>query len=223
MFYLPTCESRRLFWHDLVEAVYIYSRVPNTPFLYTRLRRNLLGAVLLQNISINPIMASSNGSPSNRGSSSQVIAPRQRKEHFEKTAGAWTKRKPPIGIPTPSDSPILVVDLEATCWRVKPPPIGQHNEIIEIGWALLDFSNHDGSGSVVTREGTILVKPVRSKVSKFCTELTTITQEMVDEQGVTLEEAFKALRTEGLDAYPWSRYSHQMVFEYSLKIPRFLS
>lgn len=77
---------------------------------------------------------------------------------------------------------IVVVDLEATCWKNKPPK-GQQSEIIEIGICTLDIQ----SGKRMEKE-SILVKPVRSKVSKFCTSLTTLTQKQVDE-GVTFSEA----------------------------------
>lgn len=82
---------------------------------------------------------------------------------------------------------ILVVDVEATCWQGATPP-GQQNEIIEVGVCLLDV----GPGN--RREGQgILVRPERSQVSPFCTELTTLTQEMVD-AGISFAEACTVLR-----------------------------
>lgn len=68
---------------------------------------------------------------------------------------------------------ILVIDLEATCWRTKPPK-GQHQEIIEIGCMLVDTKRNN---SYCNR--TYLCRPVTSQVSEFCTELTSITPEMV--------------------------------------------
>ena len=77
-------------------------------------------------------------------------------------------------------SPLLVIDLEATCWESRHAPSGQpqsiHNmEIIEFGCAL------------ATRDGTLLdsksflVRPVRHPhLSGFCTKLTGISQSMVD-------------------------------------------
>ena len=75
---------------------------------------------------------------------------------------------------------LLIVDLEATCWEMQRAPNGDsqsiHNmEIIEVGCAL------------ATRKGNLLdahsflVRPTRNPVlSDFCTELTGITQSMVD-------------------------------------------
>ncbi|WOD12947.1 3'-5' exonuclease [Pseudomonas sp. NyZ704] len=76
-------------------------------------------------------------------------------------------------------SPILVVDLEATCWESATPE-GElqsiHNmEIIEIGCAL---TNRQGA---VLDSRSFIVRPERQPVlSVFCTELTHITQAMVD-------------------------------------------
>lgn len=76
-------------------------------------------------------------------------------------------------------SPILVVDLEATCWESTTPegePQSIHNmEIIEIGCAL---TNRQGA---VLDKRAFIVRPERWPVlSAFCTELTHITQRMVD-------------------------------------------
>jgi len=92
------------------------------------------------------------------------------------------------------DETILVVDLEATCWGSQTTPDGDgqgiHNmEIIELGCAL------------ATRQGELLdtqsflVRPIRnSALSRFCTELTGITQSMAD-ASPTLPEAVKAMNS----------------------------
>ncbi|MGB7338476.1 MAG: 3'-5' exonuclease [Phototrophicaceae bacterium] len=81
---------------------------------------------------------------------------------------------------------IIVADFEATCWEGFDAPQGQTNEIIEIGVCLLDPHT---SPMMITDKRSILVKPTESVVSPFCTELTTITQAMVDEQGIAFDEA----------------------------------
>ena len=82
-----------------------------------------------------------------------------------------------------------VVDVEATCWQGHVPA-GQVNEIIEIGLCVVDL---------VARERVakhrILVRPARSAVSAFCTELTGLTQAEVD-TGVSFEEACALLAGE---------------------------
>jgi len=82
---------------------------------------------------------------------------------------------------------IIVVDVESTCWDGNPPP-GEVSEIIEIGVACIDVKKHE-----IVETESILVKPVNSKVSNFCTELTTLTQEQVDE-GVSFYDACKTLQ-----------------------------
>lgn len=96
---------------------------------------------------------------------------------------------------------ILIIDLEATCWEGAPPK-GQQSEIIEIGIALLNSED----GNIVMNK-SLLIKPVHSTVSPFCTELTTITQEQLDKEGIGLEEAFENMTAE-LHAwqYTWASY-----------------
>src|SRR3990172_3172674 len=83
---------------------------------------------------------------------------------------------------------IVVVDLETTCWEKRQR--GQIMEVIEMGVCLLDI----GSGEITDREG-ILIKPVYSAVSEFCTKLTTLTQALVG-TGITLREGCLRLEDE---------------------------
>jgi len=95
---------------------------------------------------------------------------------------------------------ILVVDVESTCWRGKPPP-GQQPEIIEIGLCLLDV---DSLQRLETR--SIIVRPERSEVSEYCTELTTLTPADVA-GGVSLREACRILRDEyAADERLWASF-----------------
>jgi len=96
---------------------------------------------------------------------------------------------------------IIVIDLEATCWDGKIPS-GQVNEIIEIGICILDTVK----GEISKNKG-ILIKPERSEVSEFCTKLTTITQNMLDLEGISFEEACIKLREEyNPKEYTWASY-----------------
>jgi inhibitor of KinA sporulation pathway (predicted exonuclease) len=68
---------------------------------------------------------------------------------------------------------VLVIDVESTCWDTRPPQ-GQISEIIEIGICLVDVR------ALERRERrTIMVKPGHSQISPFCTQLTSITPDMV--------------------------------------------
>jgi inhibitor of KinA sporulation pathway (predicted exonuclease) len=93
-----------------------------------------------------------------------------------------------------------VVDVEATCWADEPPA-SMVSEIIEIGLAVLDL----GGGGRIARH-RILVRPGRSTVSGFCTELTGLTQAEV-ETGVSFAEACTILaRDHAAGARPWASW-----------------
>jgi len=84
---------------------------------------------------------------------------------------------------------VIVVDVESTCWD-GTPPLGEESEIIEIGVCPLEVS----TGRRLEKR-SILVRPERSRVSSFCTQLTTLTQEQVD-RGIPFAAACSVLRKE---------------------------
>jgi len=95
---------------------------------------------------------------------------------------------------------VNVVDVEATCWA-DSGPAGQVSEIIEIGLTVVDL---DGGERVARHR--VLVRPVRSTVSEFCTELTGLTQGEV-EQGADFATACRILATEHhADTRPWASW-----------------
>ena len=83
---------------------------------------------------------------------------------------------------------IVVIDVESTCWNGKYEQGRQQNEIIEIGVCAINLTTMSPEKS----EG-ILVSPQKSTVSRFCTDLTTITQEMLDKDGIAFHEACSIL------------------------------
>jgi len=93
-----------------------------------------------------------------------------------------------------------VIDVEATCWNGQPPP-GSVSEIIEIGLTVVDVT----ARRRVSRH-RVLVRPTRSTVSGFCTELTGLTQAEVN-RGVTFAEACRILVEEhGAGERPWTSW-----------------
>lgn len=84
---------------------------------------------------------------------------------------------------------VLVIDVESTCWEGPPPP-GQTSEIIEIGLCPLDLRTLER-----TEKRSILVKPVQSEISEFCTSLTTLTPGMFAD-AATLADAVRTLKKE---------------------------
>jgi inhibitor of KinA sporulation pathway (predicted exonuclease) len=81
----------------------------------------------------------------------------------------------------------LVIDVESTCWE-REPPRGQSSEIIEIGLCVVDLQLLERC-----ERRSIMVKPMMSEVSEFCTRLTGITPDMLAD-AITLAEAVRILR-----------------------------
>lgn len=103
---------------------------------------------------------------------------------------------------------VIVVDVESTCWRGRAPR-GEQSEIIEIGVCVFDRQARAPS-----KLRSILVRPEHSKVSAFCTRLTTLTQEQLNASGIQFSEACDILRAD-YDApeyvwASWGKYDRQM-------------
>ncbi|WP_203296727.1 3'-5' exonuclease [Luteirhabdus pelagi] len=97
---------------------------------------------------------------------------------------------------------IIIVDLEATCWEEDGEYQKNNSEIIEIGICLLDIQ----SGKISEQKG-ILVKPMKSEVSEFCTRLTTITPKMLEDDGISLSEACQMIEKHyNSKDYTWASY-----------------
>jgi inhibitor of KinA sporulation pathway (predicted exonuclease) len=112
---------------------------------------------------------------------------------------------------------IVIIDLECTCWDI-PPPSDTRQEIIEIGVALVATSNW----SLVEQE-SILIKPIDSTVSAFCTQLTTLTQGLLDDEGIPFDEACNYLREEYLTKKrTWASYGNfdRKMFQRQCLYPR---
>lgn len=111
---------------------------------------------------------------------------------------------------------IIIVDLEATCWELDGDYQKQRSEIIEIGICKLNTD----TGKITASEG-ILVKPVRSEISEFCTKLTSITPQMVEEHGISLGEACndmeKRYHSKHLTWASYGAYDRAMLKEQCMK------
>lgn len=89
---------------------------------------------------------------------------------------------------------INVIDVEATCWQDEPPNDVMRtprNEIIEVGITKIDIATRE---LIVTR--SIIVLPVRTEVSEFCTQLTTLTPEFVSKFGIPFRDMCNILSNE---------------------------
>lgn len=91
---------------------------------------------------------------------------------------------------------ILIIDLEATCWPEGNK--GKEMEIIEIGAVLCRMEHFDRKGYSlnVVDEGAWLVRPeINPILTPFCTGLTTITQDMLEKDGMSLATALTELKS----------------------------
>lgn len=118
-------------------------------------------------------------------------------------------------MPRAVDPNVLIIDVESTCWEL--PEVMDKNEIseiIEIGLAVVNTKD-----LTIVKNDSIIVRPQRSKVSKFCTKLTTLTQEYVD-QGMTFQAAMTILKrdfnSESRTFVSWGDYDRKM-FERNCK------
>lgn len=80
-----------------------------------------------------------------------------------------------------------IIDVECCCNHGHSNPDA---DIIEFGISVVDYKYVE-----IVKTASIIVKPTTQTISPYCTILTSITQEMVDE-GVTFTEACKILRKE---------------------------
>lgn len=70
---------------------------------------------------------------------------------------------------------VIVIDLEATCWKSRTETAVNTSEVIEVGICVLNTL----TGEIERPQG-IIVKPTVSTISPFCEQLTGINQAMVD-------------------------------------------
>lgn len=82
---------------------------------------------------------------------------------------------------------ILVIDIEKTCWKPGVKPRDEESEIIEIGVARVTPSLE------VISSPSIVIKPTRSKVSPFCTNLNGWTQAELDRTGIPYAQGIEKL------------------------------
>ncbi len=106
---------------------------------------------------------------------------------------------------------IIICDLEASCWRSdKERPHSESSEVIEFGICLLDLNTYE-----INNAKSILIKPQMSTISSFCTELTSHTQNELDNKGISFKEACEMIRKEYSSRNrlwcSWGNYDRRMI------------
>jgi len=121
--------------------------------------------------------------------------------------------------------PILVVDLEATCWDDRETTV-HDMDIIEFGCVIAE-----DNGKILDHFGTLVRPTLNPLLSGFCTQLTTITQKDVDSappypDACRLIDEWLDGREKGLIWGSWGGYDrNQLLAEQSRHAiaPKFLS
>lgn len=125
-------------------------------------------------------------------------------------------------MPRQLDPNVLVIDVESTCWEdPEKPGKDEISEIIEIGIAEVNIKELK-----IVKNDSIIIRPQRSRISKFCTKLTTLTQEIVD-QGMVFQAACAILKRDynsnNRTFISWGDYDRKMFQkncnDYSIQYP----
>jgi len=85
---------------------------------------------------------------------------------------------------------VVIVDLECTCWEKDKQPLNMQQEIIEFGICTLHLKTLE-----VENLRSLLVKPEYGIISSFCSEMTSLTQEQVEKEGMTFRQALTVINT----------------------------
>lgn len=106
---------------------------------------------------------------------------------------------------------MLIIDVESTCWKDNIIPAGQESEIIQVGLCRFHIAS-----TLPAEKRSIIVRPERSRVSEFCTELTGLTQTAVD-KGMSFRLACSVLQkeyqTQKRTWASWGNYDKRMFVE----------
>lgn len=114
---------------------------------------------------------------------------------------------------------LWVIDEEALCWdKNNFSSLKDHREfqiknreLIEFGVTEIDLINRK-----INKKFTFLIKPQHGEVSDYCTELTGISQKMLDEEGISLARMVKLLKklgSENMLTAGWGAFDHNFLKE----------
>ena len=84
---------------------------------------------------------------------------------------------------------LLFVDLEMTCFPTREEGDKHFTEVIEIGIVAVDNPN-----AKIVDKASYLIKNEKTPITDYCTQITTITQDLIDQEGVPLKDACDAIQ-----------------------------
>lgn len=110
---------------------------------------------------------------------------------------------------------VNVIDVESTCWKTPEDKLrNEISEIIEIGIVVVDTEKLE----IIDTE-SLIIKPQYSRVSSFCTQLTTLTPDQVNggELFVSRARLLERQRFDGSNRawVSWGDYDRKMFEEMS--------
>ncbi len=100
-------------------------------------------------------------------------------------------------------SKICLVDSEHSCFDNNIFPHGEQSDIIQIGWCWLLLPSLE-----ITKPQMLYVKPTRSKISDFCTELTGILPKQVMSAQPLANVCQNLINNHGTKARPWMTWGN---------------
>lgn len=105
---------------------------------------------------------------------------------------------------------VVVVSVRTTCWEKGARPEDEEHEIIEMGTCILDIPTLS-----IAQKQSVIMLPQRSKISAFCTELTTLTQEQVEAERIAFPQLCLQLKHQRMHEHAWASFGedHRLLIE----------
>ncbi|HEU5375672.1 MAG TPA: 3'-5' exonuclease [Ktedonobacteraceae bacterium] len=94
-----------------------------------------------------------------------------------------------------------MASVRTTCWEKGMRPEDEEHEVIEVGTCILDVATLE-----ISQKQRVILRPYRSKISDFCTLLTTLTQEQVEAEGIAFPQLCLQLRHHKMHEYAWASF-----------------
>ena len=102
-------------------------------------------------------------------------------------------------------SKVLCVDTEHSCYADGIFPHGETSDIIQIGWCWLLLPSLE-----ITKPQMLYVKPTRSHISEYCTDLTGITHKQVVNAPPLAQVCQTLINKHGTKARPWMTWGYDI-------------
>lgn len=102
-------------------------------------------------------------------------------------------------------SKVLLVDTEHTCYDNQMFPRGEQSDIIQIGWCWLMLPSLE-----ITKPQMLYVKPTRSRISTYCTDLTGIVPKQVTGAPPLAHVCRTLINKHGTKARPWMTWGYDI-------------